>query len=71
MRERLDQLCQDLDSYAKSKCERVYVESLRSSCESLEKGDVNSQAPHLLTDEFIPKSSSSLIYSTAKIVSQI
>jgi hypothetical protein len=50
MQQRLDRLCQDLESYAKSKCERAYVESLRTSCASLEKEDVNTRAPNFLTD---------------------
>jgi hypothetical protein len=36
MRERLESLCHDLESYAMSKCEHVYIQSLRTSCASLE-----------------------------------
>jgi hypothetical protein len=43
MRDRLDQLCRDLGTYAKSKCERDYVENLRTSCTSLEKQGVDTQ----------------------------
>jgi hypothetical protein len=36
MRERLESLCHDLESYAMSKCEHAYIQSLRTSCASLE-----------------------------------
>jgi hypothetical protein len=45
MQERLERLCQDVESHAKSRCERAYVENLRTSCASLEKQDASSKFP--------------------------
>ncbi|KAF9695776.1 hypothetical protein EKO04_006190 [Ascochyta lentis] len=37
VRTRLEEFCQTLESYARSACERKYVDSLRASCSSLHK----------------------------------